>query len=280
MPQTFTLTELARFDGKEGRPAYVAVDGTVYDVSLSATWRQGAHKPCHMTSTAGRDLSREIVSAPGNMRSLLAGMPVAGTLAPAPKHGRSAARAGLAALFVLVLAVPFLAMGLSGFRAAPASWTVLRTLALVAFAVLFLNVVIGAYRPLLNRAYRADRLQRLHVGVGVTAFVLALSHGSLALSLGIGGYKWPVFFGPSVLVLLAVVIATALGRRRLRRAWRWIHRLNYVLFAAVVTHAVVIGNNLLSQPFLKVIFFVYVAVATIGLAYRAGELVRRPKTVA
>jgi predicted heme/steroid binding protein len=268
MPQTFTLTELARFDGKEGRPAYVAVDGTVYDVSLSATWRQGAHKPCHMTSTAGRDLSREIVSAPGNMRSLLAGMPVAGTLA------------GLAALFVLVLAVPFLAMGLSGFRAAPASWTVLRTLALVAFAVLFLNVVIGAYRPLLNRAYRADRLQRLHVGVGVTAFVLALSHGSLALSLGIGGYKWPVFFGPSVLVLLAVVIATALGRRRLRRAWRWIHRLNYVLFAAVVTHAVVIGNNLLSQPFLKVIFFVYVAVATIGLAYRAGELVRRPKTVA
>lgn len=31
--KTFTTTELAEFDGRNGHPAYVAVKGVVYDVS-------------------------------------------------------------------------------------------------------------------------------------------------------------------------------------------------------------------------------------------------------
>lgn len=33
----FTIKELTKYDGSSGRPAYVAVNGIVYDVSLEAT---------------------------------------------------------------------------------------------------------------------------------------------------------------------------------------------------------------------------------------------------
>lgn len=39
----FTLEELAEFDGKNGRPAYVAVNGIVYDVTPKAAWANGEH---------------------------------------------------------------------------------------------------------------------------------------------------------------------------------------------------------------------------------------------
>lgn len=39
----FTMEEIAQFDGKEGRPAYIVVDGIVYDVTNVGPWRSGSH---------------------------------------------------------------------------------------------------------------------------------------------------------------------------------------------------------------------------------------------
>ena len=47
----FTATELAKYDGKNGNPAYVAVDGVVYD--MSTVFKNGTH----YTHVAGQDLS-------------------------------------------------------------------------------------------------------------------------------------------------------------------------------------------------------------------------------
>ena len=80
--RTFTLAELAEFDGKEGRPAYVAVDGIVYDVTGSSKWPQGEHSPCDLGASAGRDLSDVLAKAPARMRALIEAMPVVGKLAP------------------------------------------------------------------------------------------------------------------------------------------------------------------------------------------------------
>jgi predicted heme/steroid binding protein/uncharacterized membrane protein len=57
----FTISELKEFDGKEGRPAYVALKGKVYDVSDSHLWEAGSHLGAH---AAGLDLTMSIANAP------------------------------------------------------------------------------------------------------------------------------------------------------------------------------------------------------------------------
>ena len=57
----FTIDELAGFDGKDGRAAYVAYQGVVYDVTESAMWGDGDHEGMHF---AGADLTAEHADAP------------------------------------------------------------------------------------------------------------------------------------------------------------------------------------------------------------------------
>ena len=37
----FTIKELAEYNGKDGKPAYMAVDGVVYDVTNASPWKDG-----------------------------------------------------------------------------------------------------------------------------------------------------------------------------------------------------------------------------------------------
>ncbi|MDD4323764.1 MAG: cytochrome b5 domain-containing protein [Eubacteriales bacterium] len=55
---TFTLEELAEYDGKDGNRAYIAVDGIVYDVTDIEAWAGGTHADGQFT--AGKDYSDEI----------------------------------------------------------------------------------------------------------------------------------------------------------------------------------------------------------------------------
>lgn len=55
---TFTLQELSKYDGKGGNPAYVAVNGIVYDVTNNAAWAAATH----FGLTAGKDLTNAFAS--------------------------------------------------------------------------------------------------------------------------------------------------------------------------------------------------------------------------
>ena len=72
----FTVDELAKYDGQNGNPAYVAVDGNVYDVSGVGVWKDGNHFGKYF---AGRDLSKEILLSPHG-KSKLSEVPLVGTL--------------------------------------------------------------------------------------------------------------------------------------------------------------------------------------------------------
>ncbi len=76
-PRVFTLAELSQYTGKDGSPAYVAVNGVVYDVTNNPLWAGGNH---FFGLTAGRDLSYEFqMCHPGAL--VLSVLPVVGTLA-------------------------------------------------------------------------------------------------------------------------------------------------------------------------------------------------------
>ena len=70
----FTVKELARYDGKNGSPAYIAYKGKVYDVSHSYHWKDGKHQVLHQ---AGQDLTEAMNAAPHG-EELLKKMPVIG----------------------------------------------------------------------------------------------------------------------------------------------------------------------------------------------------------
>lgn len=54
--QIFTVEELAKFNGKDGNPAYIAIDGIVYDVTDHPAWKDGGHNGFE----AGQDLTEAI----------------------------------------------------------------------------------------------------------------------------------------------------------------------------------------------------------------------------
>jgi predicted heme/steroid binding protein len=60
-PKKVTLQELQENNGKNGKPAYLAYKGKVYDVSDSSFWMDGDHMGMH---DAGKDLSDELEMAP------------------------------------------------------------------------------------------------------------------------------------------------------------------------------------------------------------------------
>ena len=72
----YTLDGLSPFDGKDGRPAYLAYQGIVYDVTASRLWKNGSHVTKH---AAGNDLTEFLKTAPHGEDKILA-MPRAGRL--------------------------------------------------------------------------------------------------------------------------------------------------------------------------------------------------------
>lgn len=71
----FTPEELARYNGRNGMAAYVAVNGVVYDVTNNPTWAEAAHYGLR----AGKDLTKEFeLCHPGAM--VLSVLPIVGKL--------------------------------------------------------------------------------------------------------------------------------------------------------------------------------------------------------
>ena len=75
--EVFTLDELADYDGQDGRRAYIAVNGVVYDVTDVPQW-QGAE---HFGFSSGIDASDALVNNAPHGASLLNDAVVVGSLA-------------------------------------------------------------------------------------------------------------------------------------------------------------------------------------------------------
>ena len=63
----FTLEELKQYDGKDGRQAYIAYKGKVYDVTDDYLWIDGDHQGEH---AAGKDSTGQMAQAPHGEETL------------------------------------------------------------------------------------------------------------------------------------------------------------------------------------------------------------------
>jgi len=66
-PRKFTSKEPEEYNGKNGKPAYIAYQGKVYDISESSFWTDGEHMGMHQ---AGKDLTEELELAPHREETL------------------------------------------------------------------------------------------------------------------------------------------------------------------------------------------------------------------
>ena len=104
-----TLAELTNYDGRDGRRAYVAINGTIYDVTDSPRWENGLHPPDHL---AGQDLTEELSKAP-HVRSVIERFPVVGPLEEATIAQTSEGRGkviGVIIAAIIVAVVMFLVL--------------------------------------------------------------------------------------------------------------------------------------------------------------------------
>ena len=62
-----TRQQLQENNGKNGKPAYVAYQGKVYEVTESSFWMEGDHLGMHQ---AGKDLTEELEMAPHKEENL------------------------------------------------------------------------------------------------------------------------------------------------------------------------------------------------------------------
>ncbi len=76
---------LCQFDGKDGRPAYIAYKGTIYDVTKSRLWKSGMHVMKH---AAGSDLTDMLKNAPHGEDKVLGLAPVGKLIASTEKFIR------------------------------------------------------------------------------------------------------------------------------------------------------------------------------------------------
>ncbi len=108
--------------------------------------------------------------------------------------------------------------------------------------------------------------------MGAGGFLLAVVHMLWILAaVNIYGYSSVWLIGPVALGLMAVTIPTAIYRKRVGALWRRVHQMNYAIFAVLLLKAFWIGSNTSAMLELRLLWYVYGALAAAGVAYRVGR---------
>lgn len=152
---------------------------------------------------------------------------------------------------------------------------------LIAFTLVWSQLMIGSFMRLLTRIY--PRILAWHIAQGLTALGFALLHPfllilSLRHDLGIyfgyqfvpSGFAPYVYLGQAALLLLVIAVAAALLRRwpPIQRYWHWIHLLNYGVFFLVWFHSWNLGGDIQTTPLLRGLWQFFFVTVIAGLVYR------------
>jgi predicted heme/steroid binding protein/uncharacterized membrane protein len=194
--------DLTENDGKEGKPAYVAVNGKVYDVTESKMWKNGLHMNRHH---AGEELTEALGAAPHSDEVLNRFKQVASLKTDQVDEARPPLPNWLNNFFE---AYPF-------FKRHPHPMVVHfpMTIFIVASVFLFWYYVISPTRPLL------DAIFYMHI-LGTLSLPFALITGWLSWKVNyfgkpIGNITRKIIFSLVVLIFDIVVLISIAGNLEL-----------------------------------------------------------------
>lgn len=162
-----------------------------------------------------------------------------------------------------------------------------RLFGLYALTLLWLQLMLGSFRPLLQRLYGANAL-KMHTRLGTFTFLFSILHplffyGAYRLStieypwwnpighyFGFTNYQYYGWLGQIALYLLIITALTAIFRSKplFRRYWRLIHYGNYLVFLLALGHSYPVGTEAQLAP-MKYLYWFF------GLTFVAGFLYRR-----
>lgn len=206
----------------------------------------------------------------------------------------------LKALFALALILPIVSWfaGLQGgiglfLSTQPDSVKVtafFRLLGLYAFTLAGLQLAIGSWRNRLADYFDESFIIPFHMSLGRVAFLLILAHplfyflsevmGGIAPSLFLllpqfGAYGQPglIAFGATGLYLFIIAVIAAMFRKKIGfPLWKRLHYLNYLAFAFVLVHSMLIGTDLKVNVVLQAQWLLMGLVGAGGFANRMFEL--------
>jgi predicted heme/steroid binding protein/uncharacterized membrane protein len=222
-----TEEELKKCDGKEGRPAWVAFRGKVYDVSASPRWSGGVHMKRHLV---GRELTSEFAAAPHDER-VFQRFPVVGTLVAAePKRSNLLLEAYLE-LHPHPVSVHF---------------PIALTLASAAFLILYLvtgigSLVDGAYYALLGGAVIAP----ITMLTGAVSWWYNHGHKLTGTFKGKAGLSAALF---PVMVVTAVLWALNRDALLEREVVGWVYFVLVIVMSVLVLSLGKLGGALVFPP--------------------------------
>ncbi|MFC1687015.1 ferric reductase-like transmembrane domain-containing protein [Patescibacteria group bacterium] len=158
---------------------------------------------------------------------------------------------------------------------------------LYAFFLVWLQIVLGASMPLFRKLF--NYINSIHKIKGIFALSVAFIHPLfLLMAIGLTKYrnfeyvsdKMKVFalFGTLAFILIIITALTALLMKLpwLRRKWKLIHYLNYVIFVLVFIHSWNLGSDVQSTG-LKYLWFFYGITAIAAIIYRLWRVVQLRK---
>ncbi|MEE8413321.1 MAG: cytochrome b5 domain-containing protein, partial [Dehalococcoidales bacterium] len=174
----FTLSELGQYDGKDGRAAYIAYNGKVYDATRSQLWKDGGHMGLHV---AGSDLTNVFANAPHG-EDKLANLPIIGTLVKEETLGQQLLRridnlhphatfVHLSIAYALLAPFAFIGWMINGQAVFDQITLYLLVLGLITVPLSFLTGVISW---ILRYETKAARTFNLKIGFGILLFFTIL----------------------------------------------------------------------------------------------------------
>lgn len=176
-------------------------------------------------------------------------------------------------IYALVVAIPLVTWVRNYDLGNIDSYALANLAGLLAFTLIFLQIVVGSFINLLRPVVGNKAILNFHIWQGIAAFILAHLHPLFfAISLGfkriltMGGY---VVWGRVALLLIVVSVAAGLLRTLpwMQKHWRWVHRLNYLIFALIYWHSWSLGDDVKEFPML-ILYLVSPLVVITGLIYK------------